>query len=352
MLLLTLALVPFAAAYTLSGSAWSEGRMPIEIHWTGDQDGFTHAALQAAVEGAAAAWTDAAPCSFRIVVVEDANADSWFQSGGNALLFGDPGDILTDGALGITVEGTGPGGTFESNGLTFNEAPPKEIIFNNGDFWVSDTAIDSGDCAGQASLQGALTHHIGRLIGLSESCSEGEACTEAGTEATMYWAMPICDSSWSTLGSDDIDGLNAIYGDAFPFAFSCAASEPDGFTAECAITEPADASALGATWDFGDGQAGSGDSVSHTYAEAGSYTIQLCIQPPDCADPRCQTAMFVAAAADSDTGTADDSAPPDETGSPDTDEKAATGCGCATGEGGGSLLAGVLGMLAIRRRRS
>ena len=50
-------------------------------------------------------------------------------------------------------------------------------------------------------------------------------------------------------------------------------------TPGCSVNEPAvmsDSSspvAVSATWDFGDGQTGSGLSVTHTYTALGSYTV-------------------------------------------------------------------------------
>ncbi len=46
-----LAPVSLAAAYNLARCAWPADRLPIEIHWTGEQEGMTQRELQDAIEG-------------------------------------------------------------------------------------------------------------------------------------------------------------------------------------------------------------------------------------------------------------------------------------------------------------
>jgi len=362
-----LLLVPLASAYNLSGEAWPDTQLPLEVHWTGSLEGFTEAELQSVVEDAAAAWVTGAPCTFGIEVVHDPAADDWFRAGGVAVLFGDPNDELEDGVLETLVRGLSSGISFERNGLSFSEAAAAQVIFNESEFWATDTDIEAGECSGQISLQAMLTHEFGHVLGLADSCQEGEACTDAdAAEATMYWAMELCDTGASTLGTDDIEGLAAIYGEAFSFAFSCSAAADDGLTVSCSATDPSDVATLSPTWDFGDGGAAEGSEASHTYASPGSYDIELCIQPPDCSEPRCETQSFVAVS-DADTG-ADDTATgsddtatgDDDSGAPvdsgeetDTGEKGTGGgCGCTTdGSGAASFVGALMGLAALFRRR-
>jgi hypothetical protein len=353
--MLALALISHAAAYHTTGSAWPARLLPLEIHWTGSQDGLTHEELRAAIEGAAAAWTEAGPCTFGIDVVEDESADAWFRAGGVSVLFGDPEDGLADGTLGTTFSGTSSGVTFESGGSTFTEAAPVEIVFNDGAYWTSDVVIRAGTCTDRLSLQAYLTHQIGSVLGLANSCEQGDACTDADAmEATMYWAMPACDTGASTLGSDDIDGLEAIYGNAYTFAFACSARAGDGLTAECAVTDwgDGDMGTMTATWTFGDGAGADGTPVSHSYEEPGSYDVKLCVDPPDCSEPRCQIQRFVAVSDDTDapddTGLDTDSGAP---GDGDTGGTAAPGCGCATQWTGRSWLGALLALGGWTRRR-
>jgi hypothetical protein len=336
-------LVPVAAAYNLSGTAWPDDALPLEIHWTGSQEGFTHAELEALVHAAGEAWTNAGPSTFGIEVVEDADADAWFRAGGNAVLFGDPDDALADGLLETMISGAGGGAPFERNGRTFTESPPVEIVYNNGEFWTSDSAVASGACTTGISLQATLTHDLGHVLGLAHSCEQGDACTDADARsATMYWSMSACDASPSTLGSDDIEGLQAIYGVAFALDFSCTASA-DGMGIACAATEPADVASLNPVWDFGDGGTAAGAEASHTYAVSGTYAVELCVQPPDDSHARCETQSFVAEpSADSGTDTAL---------ARDTNETAPPECGCASVGDTTSSIGALLVLLGLTARR-
>lgn len=338
-----LLLAPLAAAYTLSGEALSDAQLPLVIHWTGTQPGFTPEELGAAIEGAAAAWEEAAACGLDIQVVEDPLADEWFQDGGVSVLFGDPDAALGDGVLALTFTGAASGETFERNGVTFTEASPTEIVFNDLPVWVTDAAIVAGDCADQLSLQAALTHELGHVLGLGDSCAEGEACTDAAAmDATMYWALPLCDESKSTPGSDDMAGLAAIYGEPYDFGFTCEAAD-DALTVTCTVTGAADAGSLSPTWAFGDGATGAGDPVTHTFASSGVYPVELCIFPPDCGGQRCTTASVRVDSGRSDTGSVagPDQAPPDDSPT----------CGCVSAPGAAPWLGALFAALSLRRRR-
>ena len=345
-------LTQFASAYTLSGYAWPPERLPIEVHWTGQVEGLSHEELQHAVDGAAAAWTAAAPCTFSVVAVEDADAQDWFAAGGVAVLFGDPNDTLPDGVLSEQMLGAGSGAPVVSNNQTFEAAPPAEIVVNEGPYWISDSAINAGACTDRVSLQGFLTVAFGRVLGLAASCAAGEPCTDPDArDATMYWALETCDTQASTLGTDDIDGLAAIYGATYGLAFRCDPGEDDALSADCRITDPADAVALDGTWTFSEPELGSsvltGSAASYTYASAGSYDVALCVQDPVCQGLRCATQTFVASQAPA--ASADTDSAPDSSG-----DASSTGCGCASRPAPASA-AGLLGvavtLLATAARR-
>lgn len=350
-----LLLIPLAAAYSLSGEAWPDTHLPLQVHWAGSLEGFTEAELGAVVEEAAAAWVTDAPCTFGIEVVEDPAADDWFRAGGVAVLFGDPNDELAEGVLATLVRGPSSGVVFERNGSSFTEAAPAELILADGAWWALDAEIEAGECSDRVSLQGMLTHELGHVLGLAESCEQREACTDAdAVDATMYWAVEVCDTGASTLGADDVAGLAAIYGEALSIAFSCSYAVEDGLTATCTATAPADVATLSPTWDFGDGGSAEGSEATHTYATPGSYDVRLCIQPPDCGAPRCETQAFVATASDVDTASEVDTGEDVDTGEhvDDGEEAETDGCGCVTGGAGATpVLAALLGLVAVFRRR-
>ncbi len=312
-----LALFTLAQAYTLSGYAWPPESIPVEVHWTGELDGIEHVDLVAALDGAAEAWSSVAPCDFAFELVEDPDAA---KHDGIAILLGDPDDELEPGVFAVTTFSGSSPGSFELHGQTYSMFPPVQFVLNDGPYWATDAAIEAGDCVDQLSMQGMLTHFLGHAVGLDLSCAQGEVCDSAETVATMYWSHAPCDSSISSLATDDEDGLWAIYGGPEGLVFGCE-SQADGLTVDCELTVPEGTQSP--TWDFGDGETAEGSAVSHTYAQAGSFLVTACVEPIDCEDTtRCGSAYVIAASADKRD-----------------DDAAASACeGCAGVPGATSLL--------------
>lgn len=286
--MVALVLVGFASAYTLTGFAWPEDRLPVEVHWTGEQDNFTQEQLQAAIEGAGAAWTDVALPGQGVRIVEDPDAVAWFEGGGQAVVFGDPDGVVEGGAPTQAFYGPDSGETAEWGGVVYDVPRPQLLVFAAGDSWLPDSEIAAGSCRDEFSLQSALTHQLGHVLGLGHSCEEGEACTEDLAAATMDWSTSQCDTTQSTLAQDDIDGLAAIYDPApssLAVYFACRAGSLGPLSVDCAITGPPAAEGYEATWDFGDAATATGQSAEHTYAGEGVYTVEVCLSaaPPACA---------------------------------------------------------------------
>ncbi len=280
--MLALLLVPLADAYELQGWAWPAD-VPVELHWTGAVDGFTHDELQTVLEDSAAAWTRSAPCTFSFSVVEDPDAEAYSHAGGVGVLFGDPDDVLATGVYALTY------GFWDGSSAPFDTLPTSmQLIVADQVPWTSDAAIDSGECSDQVSLQSVLTHELGIVAGLApQSCSDG-SCTPEELESTMASSNPVCDDHASTPNADDQAGLQAIYGTAGIFGLTCTAEPEDPLTVTCSASP--DPSAMGPTWDFGDGTlVDGGASATHTYAAPGEFVIGLCAETAECDRQSCSS---------------------------------------------------------------
>ena len=70
-MILALAWVVQAGAFSTGTAPWPTTHGAVQVHWSGDATGMTHAQAQAAVEGAAAAWSAVDPCLFAFEVTEE-----------------------------------------------------------------------------------------------------------------------------------------------------------------------------------------------------------------------------------------------------------------------------------------
>lgn len=295
-------------------------------------EGLTHDELTTAVDGAAAAWTNAAPCTFSFTPVEDEAADQWGADGGIAVLFGDPDDEL---ATGVTVASYPYGDPYAGD-----TSPPdagRMMVFNDGDIWVADTAIDEQHCSNQYSLQASLTYELGYVAGLGPSCTEPD-CTYDETGATMYGFPAECDNAGSSPNDDDIAGLNAIYGTSGGVRLACGPDPDDGLTVTCSAQADAEIASMAPVWDFGDGSTiEGGDTATHTYSDVGEYRVQLCVSPPECGRTSCVSTNFQALTYANPGGH-----PP----LPDPED-----IGCSTTLARASTVSALLGLVALILRR-
>lgn len=136
------------------------------------------------------------------------------------MLFGDSNHTMPESVPSEQALRASSGAPVVSNNQTFEAAPPVEIVFNDGPYWIADAPIDAGLCTDRLSVQAVLTVTLGNVLGLTASCAAGRPCTDPeARDATMYWAMETGDTHASTLGTDAVDGLTAIYGAPCGLAF-------------------------------------------------------------------------------------------------------------------------------------
>ena len=268
-------LLPLANAFTLNGLHWPE-YVPVQVRWTGTLSGLDHDESAATVQAAADEWTSHAPCGFSYTVVEDDNAAE--PGAYVSVLMDDPLDEVAVGVLEVTY-------VMESSG--FAEVPSVTIVMNDQVTWVTDADIDAGACTGGYSAQGVLTHALGSALGLGPSDD---------TDATMYSATGVpaeCDDGASSLGDDDIRGLEALFSGG-TLGVDCDPDPDDSFAITCTLTDEG-AGLDTPTWDFGDGVTEVGPTtVTHRYANIGEYAIEACVTVAECDRPACRLTSFQA----------------------------------------------------------
>ena len=106
-------------------------------------------------------------------------------------------------------------------------------------------------------------------------------CADASKALSLALALPGMLTTWmlaqpDVLGSAAPDGkpIAAISDIGQPVA-----GQPLALDAKASL-DPSGSSAMNYAWSFGDGATASGQSVSHTYAQPGSYTLTLKVSGP------------------------------------------------------------------------
>lgn len=223
-----------------------------------------------------------APCpSANVFPDEDgmcSNLGFVLGDGRNSVGFDDPHREIEAGVLAVNATRSGAF-AFQLFGQSYRWIEESDTVFNDQVAFATPEEILGGACDGRIDITSVAVHEIGHLHGLGHSCDAFENCVDPELrDAVMYWSRGACEVVHEP-NSDDIDGINALYGPtvdfrcegadgatlgAVPFAVTCAV---EGDTAE--IEE--------ASWTMGDGAVETGLAVTHVYTEPGTYTVRLSV---------------------------------------------------------------------------
>jgi MYXO-CTERM domain-containing protein len=112
---------------------------------------------------------------------------------------------------------------------------------------------------------------------MGHSCEEDELRGDPDLHlATMYWSAGTCSTWQVDINDDDIEGLTALYG---PYAtFESDDTVRGGVPLDVSFNLVTnDAEVTEAVWNFGDGTTSTELEPTHTYTEAGQFTVSVTI---------------------------------------------------------------------------
>lgn len=269
-------------AYVLTGPKWAVNQVPYYIN-PANADVSQSAAL-AAIQSGAAAWSMQTNANTLLYYMGQTSGTSLQNNGKNEIFFRN------------TSNGSTIAETYwwaDAN----NRLIDADIVFYDGGFKFF---TGSSGCSSGVYLEDTATHEFGHALGLGH--------TGVNT-ATMYPTMGWCSSSWRSLDSDDVAGIEKLY----PTGGTTTNTPPS-----ISITAPASNStfASGSTETFTgsasdpedgtissriswrsslDGQLGSGASVS-AILSSGTHTITASVTDNGGATTTAQRTVTVASA--------------------------------------------------------
>jgi hypothetical protein len=204
----------------------------------------------------------------------DSGHAGFTNDGVNKVYFDDPSDALGTGVNGLTSTRTTGTVVMEQGGKTYYAGYDSDIGFNNNIDWGTTADMDVSCSGSTMCLECTATHEVGHLLGMDHSCEQGEVCNDdALLTATMYWSGGPCDTSRASINSDDVDGIQALYG---PFAtFSSEDPLFGGAPLDVQFTVETDDVILAAAWNFGDGEKSEEVEPFHEYTSEGQFTVSV-----------------------------------------------------------------------------
>ncbi len=283
-------LTPQAQAWELMGKAWSAADFPLEWYMTDyEEDSLENAGTwgydsvsdyQAAmIANSYAAWYDAECAEIDDLYMGiDPGNEGYTNDGINKFYFDDPTGTLGTGVLAAAVVRATAEFLREQDGVYLYRIGDADICFNDDIDWGLLEELEEA-CTGESyGIQHVNVHEVGHQLGMAHSCEDGDACTDESLYyATMYWSTGACDLDRGTINSDDIAGINALYG---PFAtFSTDDERFGGVPLEVCfeLFASENAEVTDVLWTFGDGETSTEMNPCHTYTEQGQYSVNVTI---------------------------------------------------------------------------
>ncbi|MFH1463692.1 MAG: PKD domain-containing protein [Pseudomonadota bacterium] len=290
LLLVAALLAPRAEAYELMGYAWSAEDFPLQWYMTDYEEDSLENATQYGYDSVSdyqiamtaesyANWyeADCAEISDAFAGIDEGN-EGYTNDGINKYYFDDPTSTLGAGVLAAALSRVTSEFLREQDGMYLYRFGDVDIAFNDNINWGLTEELEEG-CTGESfGIEHVQTHEIGHQWGMGHSCEEDDVCTdEAKRYATMYWQTGACDLGQAQINSDDIAGINALYG---PYAtFSTDDERFGGIPMEVCFDLYASENAeiTDVLWSFGDGDTSTELEPCHTYENQGQFSVVVTI---------------------------------------------------------------------------
>ena len=171
------------AGYAVLGYTWNTGQV---VYYVNPQNVYVpQSDAISAIRTASLAWSDQSQANIELVYGGTTGGSSLTLNYKNEVFFRNE-----SGAGGTTywwADGSG-------------NLVDADIVLRQTDYRF---VTDAQACSGAINIRDIATHEFGHALGLNHS---------AAGDATMYPLMPgYCDTSWRTLTSDDIAGIESLY---------------------------------------------------------------------------------------------------------------------------------------------
>ncbi len=279
-----------AQAYELMGYAWSAADFPLQWYMTDyEEDSLENATTygyasaqeyqEAMISSAFGNWyaAECAEISDEFAGIDPGN-EGYTNDGINKFYFDDPTGTLGAGVLAAVLPRVTAEYLREQDGIYLYRFGDTDVTYNDDVNWGITEELEEA-CTGEAfGIEHVTTHEIGHVFGMAHSCEEDEACADESLRyATMYWNASACELEKNEINSDDVQGINALYG---PYAtFSTDDERFGGVPLEiCFDLEASEnANVTSVEWQFGDGNTSTETDPCHTYNDQGQFTVVVTI---------------------------------------------------------------------------